>query len=60
MITIDNNKNKKMNIRSLEDAIEIFEYKVKNQGIVTNERDVNHLENLKNLLKDEKIIQFNK
>jgi len=49
-----------MNIRSLEDAIEIFEYKVKNQGIVTNERDVNHLENLKNLLKDEKIIQFNK
>ena len=40
-----------MDIEKLKEAIKIFECKIKNQGIIQNERDINHLNNLKSILK---------
>jgi len=38
-----------MNIKEIEKAIEHLENKINNQGIVKNERDLNHLDNLQQL-----------
>lgn len=41
-----------MNTKELTQAILFFMDKVNNQGIVTNARDVEHLERLKSLFKE--------
>ena len=41
-------------MEDLINAIEFFQAKVDAQGIVKNERDVNHLENMKELLINER------
>jgi len=41
-----------MDIKKVKEAIKIFEGKIKNQGIIQNERDINHLNNLKSILKE--------
>ena len=41
-----------MNIKELKKAIKLLETKIKNQGIIQNERDINHLNNLKSILKE--------
>jgi len=41
-----------MNIKELKKSIKLLETKIKNQGIIQNERDINHLNNLKSILKE--------
>ena len=41
-----------MEKKKLKDAIKIFEKKIKKQGRITNARDVEHLKNLKVILKN--------
>jgi non-ribosomal peptide synthetase component E (peptide arylation enzyme) len=38
-----------MELKKIEEAIEHLENKLKKQGIVQNERDLNHLDNLQQL-----------
>jgi hypothetical protein len=41
-----------MDIKKVKEAIKFLECKIKNQGIIQNERDINHLNNLKSILKE--------
>tara|TARA_R100001594_G_scaffold80512_1_gene115024 strand:- start:565 stop:756 length:192 start_codon:yes stop_codon:yes gene_type:complete len=45
-----------MNIKEIEKQIEHLGIKIKKQGMITNERDLNHLEELKQLY----IVELNK
>ena len=38
-----------MTLNEVEEAISYYEAKIENQGMIVNERDVNHLDNLNQL-----------